>query len=321
MSVATERRSAIIVGSSGQDGVYLGRFLDELNYDLTRVTRSAVVEGAGSPEPFSILDAVAVASLVSRTRPAEIYYLAAFHHSSEEIQPNTADLVRNSMAVHFDGLLNFLSAVVAHSPDTRLFLASSVLVFGELTSSPQSEDTPLRPNSAYGLSKAAAMNLCKLFREQMGVFASSGILYNHESPLRGPTFASKKIARAVVDAFTGKVGSITLGNLDTQVDWSAAEDTVRAAHAVLQIDQPRDFIIASGETHSVREFAEAAYGSLGLDYERYVGVDQSILHREANNVPRCGNPELLHRLTPYRPRVMFREMVAGIVAAELEARS
>lgn len=312
------QRSAIVVGAAGQDGTYLGRHLEELGYSVFKVGRStATIDG--NDVPFDILDRDQTRQLVQQVAPDEIYYLAAYHHSAEEQQSCFPEVLRESMTVHFDGVVNVLQAIVDASLPTRLFLASSALVFGDPDHAPQTETTPIRPTTAYGVSKAAAMGACSAYRRQFGVFAAAGIFFNHESPLRTPKFVSKKIAQAAALASRGNTARLRLGALDVHIDWSAAQDAVRAAHAILQIDQAQDFVIASGNTHSVRDFAATAFAAVDLDYGRYVDVDETILQRSVASVPRHGDPSLLRKLTGFRPTISFEAMVRGMVEAELEA--
>jgi len=312
------QRSAIVAGAAGQDGTYLGRHLEELGYSVVRVGRTTA-QVDGKEIPFDILDRDQTRQLVQRAAPDEIYYLAAYHHSAEEQQSSFPDILRESMRVHFDGVVNVLQAIVDGSLPTRVFVASSALVFGDPDHAPQTEATPIRPITAYGVSKAAAMSACSAYRRQFGVFAAAGIFFNHESPLRTPKFVSKKIAQAAALASRGEAALLRLGALDVHIDWSAAQDAVRAAHAILQIEQAQDFVIASGTTHSVRDFAATAFAVVDLDYCRYVEVDETILQRGVASAPRHGDPSLLRKLTGFRPTMSFEAMVRGMVEAELEA--
>lgn len=309
-------KSALIIGAFGQDGHYLSEHLAEGGYEVTRVGRDRT-EGR-STAAVDILDRGQVFSLVGDLVPAEIYYLAAFHHSAEDAPPPLDELLSRSMRVHVDGLVNVLEAVVNFSPRSRVFQASSALVFGEAESAPQNEDTPLQPTTPYGVSKVAAMGACRLYREAHGIFAVSGILFNHELPRRGTRFVSRKIAIAAARAAMGAPADLRLGALEAEVDWSAAEDVMRAAHAMLQMGEPVDCVIASGKLHTVRDFVRLAFETVGLDYKDHVTQDETILHRRAADVPRLGDPSRLRKVTGFVPSVSFEDMVRAMVHAEME---
>ena len=311
-------KSALIIGAFGQDGHYLSNYLRAQGYSVVRAGRSRI-EGHAGVDSFNVLDPTVVARLIGDLLPAEIYYLAAFHHSSEQEPPPLGALLAESMSVHFGGLLNILQGVVTHSPASRVFLASSALVFGDALGASQNEDTPRRPTTPYGVSKVAAMGACELYRRTHGTFAVSGILFNHESPRRGPSFVSRKIAVAAANAAKGQAAKLRLGALDAQVDWSAAEDVVRAAHAMLQMEEAVDYVIASGQLHTVREFARVAFDVVGLDYRDHVSQDDTILHRPATTVPRLGDPSRLREATGFAPQISFEDMVRSMVRAEMES--
>lgn len=317
MSDSGKARRAIVIGAAGQDGIHLTLHLAGLGYEVLRVTRNSITHVDGETQPFDILDSGQSMQLLKSAQPREIYYLAAHHHSAEEAETNPAEVALRSMRVHFDGWVNVLESVRSESPTTRAFLASSVLVYGELGESPQSETTPMVPNTPYGISKLAAMGACRTYREQYGVYAACGILFNHDSPLRPASFVSRKIARAAVAASRNAVVHLSLGSLDVELDWSAAADIVRAMHLVLELDDPDDFVIASGELHSVREFAHIAFDQFGLNYEDYVTVDSSILRRPNGSVPRLGDIGRLRRATGYQPQIAFQQLVRDMVSAEL----
>jgi GDPmannose 4,6-dehydratase len=311
-------RSALIVGAFGQDGQYLSQYLIEQGYCVMRIGR-AHCDGLAGTDGIDILDRAKVGDLIRSFSPAEIYYLAALHHSSEETTPPLDVVLEASMTVNFEGLLNVLQAVMAHSPGCRVFFASSALVFGDASSAPQTEDTPMRPTTPYGVSKLAAMGACELYRRQHGTFAVSGILFNHESPRRSPSFVSRKISIAAAKAAKRQTSELRLGSLDSELDWSAAEDVVRAAHAMLQMDEPIDCVIASGQLHSVREFAQTAFDFVGLNYQDYVREDDKILHRRTAGAPRLGDPSRLRAATGFTPQISFEELVRSMVRADMEA--
>lgn len=311
-------RRAIVVGAGGQDGSYLTEHLASLGYAVIGITHGTLAVGVAR-RPFNILDAQGVVDLIRTERPDEIYYLAAHHHSSQENTESLRQLIDLSYDVHCRALLNFLDAIVAVSPMTRLFYAASSLVFGEPSVSPQNEDTPLAPICAYGITKATGIGLCRLYRRDQGIFCCFGILFNHESPRRAPRFVTRKIVQAVRAVQADRSNKLVLGDLDAQVDWSYAGDVVRAMQAMLQLDAPTDFVIASGTLHSVRNFAELAFQTAQLDYRDHVVQASGTLPRAVRKIPLHGDPNRLRSATGWRPGVSFEELVDMMVRAEMAA--
>ena len=312
---------AIVVGSAGQDGTLLSHHLRQSGYGLVEVSRAGARWIDGKTEPLDLLNPAQVDRLVSETRPDEIYYLAAYHHSSDEDTGDRAKLLELSYQTHCHGFLTFLDACIRHSPKTRLFYASSSLVYGYPEVCPQDETTPMRPTCAYGITKLFGMGLCELYRREYGLFCSAGILFNHESPLRQPRFVTKKIAMAVAAIKSGRQSELTLGSLDTEVDWSSASDFVRAMPLTLAIDTPQDFVFSSGHRRSLREFCEIAFATAGLDFRNFVTAREDLVVRQPRSVPLQGNPEKLKRLTGWEPRIGFEELVSSLVRAELDQAS
>ena len=298
---------AVVVGSAGQDGTLLSQLLEHLGYEVLGLKRG----------DMDIFDSDAVVSFVSRHKPSEIYFLAAHHHSSEDITDNEGELFRLSMRIHFDAAVNFLNAIATRSPASRFFYAASSHVFGLTQGGKQSEATPLQPDSVYGITKVSGMMACRYYREKKGVFASVGILYNHESPLRDHRFVSRKIASTAARIAREGHGSIVLGNLDAQVDWGYAPDYVKAMSQILQAERPREYVIATGEAHTVREFAEIAFRSVGVDYRQHVSTKLELLTRQ--NLPRIGDASQLRTDTGWSPSISFEEMVRRLVYAEQRA--
>jgi len=274
------------------------------------------VQGLARGDP-DIGDPAAIAGFVRQQQPAEIYFLAAHHHSSEDLPEGEGELFRQSMRTHFDGAVNFLDAIALHARASRFFYAASSHVFGPPAATMQSEATPLQPETVYAITKAAGMMACRRYRETQRVFASAGILYNHESPLRSERFVSRKIACAAARIARDGGGSVELGDLEARVDWGYAPDYVDAMHRILQLERPGEFVVATGETHTVREFAEIAFRSAGLDYRRHVMARPELLARQ--NPPRIGDASRLRRETGWAPSIGFEEMVRRMVAAEMEA--
>ncbi len=296
------------MGSAGQDGSCLTRLLSRLGTDVIGVTRGAV----------DLADADAIDRLLDRYAPDCIYYLAAVHGPSEVVpssNPESLNIAR-SVAVHVTGLVNFLQAIVSRGTDVRLFYAASSRVFGAPGVPVQDEATPIAPHETYGITKAAGMSFCRMYRDQFGVHASSGILYNHESPMRPAGYVTQKLAHAAARAALDGGSEVVVRDLDARVDWGWADDYVDAMRRIIALPQADDFIIASGSTHAIRDFAEAAFQHVGLDWRNHV--------RQGNEAPAilrpqlCGSPAKLIAATGWRPQRSLHEIAARMVDAQLE---
>jgi GDPmannose 4,6-dehydratase len=307
-------RKAIVVGSAGQDGQLLSAQLERRGVEVLGCVRRSEAPAAGNQTVIDICDGGPVAALVKAFLPDEIYFLAAYHHSAEEGGYSFAEVLRRSLDVHSVALVNFLDAAALHALATRIFYAASSHVFGRPAEAVQNEQTPINPISAYGISKAAGLFACRHYRETHGLFVSVGILYNHESELRAEKFLSRKIACGVAAILRGETANLTLGNLDAVVDWGYAPDYTEAMQKILEATSPKDFVIASGKPHTVRDFARIAFESVGLDYANYVKSDPSIVNRDAGLL--VGDPTLLTTTTGWRPTVDFSEMVRRLVMHE-----
>jgi GDPmannose 4,6-dehydratase len=302
----------------GQDGYYLNALLERVGYQVVGIGRDVLKNGRDERR-FNVLDFQQTSDLIMELRPQEIYYLAAHHHSSQEQITGVPDLFAESFRVHCLGLANVLEAIKIHSPRSRVFYAASSLVFGEPSSAPQNEQTPFSPICVYGITKVAGIDLCRMYRRDHGIFCCAGILYNHESPRRPEKFITRKLVKAAVAASRGQSAKVTVGNLNGEVDWTAAEDTVRAMHAMLQLDAPEEFVVASGEARTVREAAELAYSLVGLDYKKFLEESETVLHRSTRRVPLVGDSSLLRKRTGWRTEISFEQMLEAMVRAELGA--
>lgn len=300
---------SMVVGSGGQDGHYLCALLRERGDEVAGIERGAVALG----------DRAAIERLLAEVRPEEIYYLAGVFGSSESPAEAAYRDYQRCHEVHVLGWLNVLDAVAAAGGRARLFYASSSRVFGSPDRSPQTELTPHAPRCIYGITKSTGMQLGRFYRER-GVHCSSGILYNHESPRRPAHFVSRKIVRAAVDIKLGAGGKLTLGNLSAAVDWGAAQDHVEAMALIAGRAEPGDYIIATGELHTVRQFVEAAFSALGLPWESHVAENRSLITVPPAERPLVGDASRLRQATGWQPRIAFADMVKRMVDAELASR-
>jgi GDPmannose 4,6-dehydratase len=280
-----QSRKALITGITGQDGSYLAEFLLEKGYEVHGIVRRVALE---DPEhrlrrirgildriklhPASLESYPSLYKVVTSVQPHEVYHLAAQSFVSYSFEDEFSTVNTNINGTH-----HILSCVREASPHARFYFAGSSEMFGETPASPQNEETPLHPRSAYGISKVAGYHLTRNYREAYNLHASSGILFNHESPRRGNEFVTRKISSQVARIKLGLAKQLSLGNLDACRDWGHAQDYVAAMWTMLQQDMPDDYVIASGETHSVREFLEIAFGYVGLNHEKYVVQDPALL--------------------------------------------
>ena len=278
--------------------------LTKKGYDVTGVTRNSV----------PLEDMAAVQALLNKCAPDEIYYLAAYHHSSEDKYPGDLELFRRSYEVNAFYPLHFLEAIRALQIKSRFFYASSSLIFGDSPVEEQHETSVYYPHSAYGITKLDGLMTCRYYRENHGLFASTGILFNHESQYRQAGFLSKKITTAVWNSLEGSSDKLVIGNSAAEVDWGYAPDYVEAMHQVLLADQPGEFIIASGRKQSVRDFLEIAFGVVGLNWQDHVIENQTQLQRNRRTI--VGSPARLKKATGWEPKTDFAQMIKLLVDAE-----
>jgi GDPmannose 4,6-dehydratase len=302
-------RIAVIVGCGGQDGRLLEARLRELCYSVVAIRRGTI----------DITNPDDVRQLLATSKPAEVYFLAAHHHSSQQLPDDAqGELFRQSNAVHFVAAVNFLDAIATVSMQTRMFYASSSLIYTpSVQADLQSEATTPNPEGAYAITKLAGMMACQHYRRSKGVFASIGIMFNHESKFRGEQFLSRKIVRTAVRIKLGLPDTLELGDLNVQVDWGYAPDYVDAMQRILQLDKPDDFIVATGHLHTVREFADYAFCCLGLDYRNHLSANSAKLNRV--NSARRGDSTKLRSMCQWSPTRNFKTMVKELVRDELVA--
>jgi GDPmannose 4,6-dehydratase len=309
-----EQQTALIVGSAGQDGYYLAEELRQRGLRVVGLSRTAVFDGTSIIGPsVSLNDAAGIVDLLAAIQPDFIYYLAAYHHSSQEPEANADVAMRRGFEVHVDGFEIMLSAATKLARRPRVFLASSSHVFGAPSVVPQDENTHRAPVSAYGLTKDMAMRIADFYVNHRDLFCATGILYNHESPRRAAHFVSKRITDGVSAFARGHREPVALGNLAAVVDWGAAEDYARAMIAILEQDAPDRFIIASGIGRTVSEFVEVACRVAGVDPDQAVTEDPTVVHRGTVAAPLIGDPTQLLTRTGWRPRIDFETMVRRMI--------
>jgi GDPmannose 4,6-dehydratase len=321
-------KRALITGITGQDGSYLAELLLAKGYEVHGIVRRVAIEDperrlwrllqfrhrlhlhAGSLESFA-----SIHRIIDHLQPHECYHLAAQSFVAYSFEDEFSTLNTNINGTHY-----VLSAIKDCAPDCRFYFAGSSEMFGKVAESPQTERTPFHPRSAYGISKVAGFDLTRNYREAYGLKAWSGILYNHESPRRGYEFVTRKITSHVARIKLGLARELRLGNLRARRDWGHAKEYVRAMWLMLQQDVPDDYIIATGEMHSVHEFVEAAFAYAGLDYQEHVKIDPQ-LHRPAEVELLLGDPSRAKRALDWSCKTKFRDLVAEMVEADLRMLS
>jgi GDPmannose 4,6-dehydratase len=321
-------KKALITGIAGQDGSYLADLLLSKGYEVHGIVRRIAIEDTSHKlkniqhlldkirlHVASLDNVLSLIKVVKDLVPDECYHLAASSFVSYSFEDEISILHNNVDSTHY-----LLAAIREFAPQSRFYFAGSSEMFGSAQSTPQDESTPFNPRSIYGISKVAGHHLVKNYREQYDVFASTGILYNHESPRRGYEFVTRKIVSTAVKIKAGLADCLVLGNLDACRDWGYSPDYVNAMWLMLQAITPDDYVVSSGETHTVREFVEKVFSILGLDYDRYVKTDPK-LFRPSEKVPLCGNPsKIIHQLNWQRSKT-FEEIVEMMVQHELKLQS
>src|ERR687889_528784 len=305
-------RSALITGITGQDGSYLAELLLEKGYEVHAIVRRASSTNFWRIQhlldrltlhPADLLDQLSLIKVIAQVRPAELYNLAAM-----SFVPASWDQPLLTGEYNAQGVTRVLEAVRHVDPAIRVYQASSSEMFGKVREVPQTELTPFYPRSPYGVSKVFAHYITVNYRESYDLFAVSGILFNHESPRRGLEFVTRKVTDGVARIKLGLADSLSLGNLDAQRDWGFAGDYVRAMWLMLQQDQADDFVIATGESHSVRELVELSFGHVGLDWQKHVRLDPRFL-RPAEVDHLIGDSTKARKVLDWQPTVDFRALV------------
>jgi len=319
-------RRALITGITGQDGSYLAELLLRKGYEVHGIVRRSSSFNTGRLDTIyqdphvpdyrlklhygDMVDSSVLGRILHGVRPDEVYNLAAQSHVrvSFDMPEYTHDVVAS-------GTTRLLEVLRELGPKTRFYQASSSEMFGS-SAPPQSETTPLRPCSPYAIAKVAAYQTTILYREAYGLFACNGILFNHESPRRGETFVTRKVTRAAAHIKLGLQDKLFLGNLEARRDWGFAGDYVEAMWLMLQLERPEDFVICTGESHSVRELLDVAFGRLDLDWQRYVEIDPRYFRPSEVDDLR-GDMTRARRLLKWEPKVRFRPLIEMMVDHDL----
>jgi GDPmannose 4,6-dehydratase len=298
---------ALITGVNGQDGFYLKKHLEKLDYKIIGID-------VDSSESLGNFDEVE--KLLQSFEPDEIYHLAAYHQSSEDKGVNDLEIFQKSYESNILSTANILEAMLRHGKKSRLFYANSCLLFGEPSTFPQNENTPLNPQCLYGFSKYQGLKLCQLYREKYGLFVSNGFLYNHESPRRPTQFVTQKIVQKALEIKRTGQGKLVLGDLDAQVDWLFAGDVVKAMHLILKADRPQEFVIASGILRKIRDFVRLTFEELDLRWEDYIEVDPTLLTRNRSKTL-VGDSTLLSSVTGWNPETTFENLIKIMVQGKI----
>ncbi|PIR92489.1 GDP-mannose 4,6-dehydratase [Candidatus Falkowbacteria bacterium CG10_big_fil_rev_8_21_14_0_10_44_15] len=316
---------ALITGITGQDGSYLAELLLAKGYEVHGLVRRVAVEDPAQRLGWirHILDKItlhsgslesyaSIFSIVERVKPDECYHLAAQSFVAVSFEDTFSTLNTN-----INGTLYVLAALKERAPHCRFYFAGSSEMFGKVRETPQNEQTLFHPRSPYGISKVTGFDITRNYREAYGMFACNGILFNHESERRGMEFVTRKITSGVAGIKAGKQNKLSLGNLDARRDWGYAPEYVEAMWLMLQQKEPDDYVIATGEAHSVREFVEAAFATVDLDWRQYVVIDER-LKRPAEVDLLVGDITKAKKILGWQPRISFLELAKIMVAHDLK---
>jgi len=313
---------ALITGITGQDGSYLADFLLDKGYEVYGLVRRSSLEKYDRVAHIAdricfvegdLTDQGSLDQAIQQVQPHELYNQAA--QSFVPVSWNQPVLTGDVTGL---GVLRVLEAIRKHSPKTKFLQASSSEMFGKVQESPQSETTRFYPRSPYGVAKVFAHHLTVNYRESYGIFACSSICFNHESPRRGSEFVTRKVTQHAARIKLGLADKLKMGNLEAKRDWGYAGDYIRAMWLMLQQPQPEDFVIATGETHSVQELVETAFSFVGLDWKKYVEIDPKLV-RPAEVDYLCGDAGKARRVLGWRPEVNFQQLIKMMMEADLAA--
>ena len=318
------KKKALITGITGQDGSHLTEYLISLGYEVHGIVRRVALEQPGQRlsrilhlrehvhlHAASLESYPSIFQILSRNEFDECYHLAAQSFVAESFSDGFSTMATNVNGTHY-----VLEAIRSLQPKCRFYFAGSSEMFGKVRQVPQTEDTPFHPRSPYGISKVAGFHLAMNYREAFGMFCANGILFNHEGPRRGFEFVTRKITLGAARIKLGLDHKLRLGNLEAKRDWGHAADFVRAMHAMLQQPEAGDYVVATGETHTVREFCELAFGDLGLDYREYVEVDPTF-YRPAEVDLLLGDASKAKAQLNWSPTRSFKDLVSEMVQSDV----
>jgi GDPmannose 4,6-dehydratase len=317
-------KKALITGISGQDGSYLAELLLFKGYQVHGVVRRETLENPSRMvNLFNVRNDVqlhagaidnhlSIYKIVAQVKPDECYHLASSSFVSYNFEDEASLVANNFVATHA-----LLSCIKELTPNCRVYFAGSSEMFGDARISPQRESTPFNPRSVYGISKLAAFHLARNYREHHNMFVSAGILYNHESPRRGFQFVTRKITSTVAKIHLGLTKKIELGNIDAMRDWGYSPDYVIAMHSMLKHDQPEDFVIATGQLHSVRDFLGRACKVVNIDHSEILEINQTHF-RPGETIPLCGDASKARTVLGWKPSKTLDEIVEEMVLHDIE---
>lgn len=319
------RRIALITGMNGQDGSYLAEYLLSKGYEVHGIVRREAIEDPSHRlrnimhilediklHVGSVDNHLAIYKIINEVQPHECYHLAASSFVSYSFDDELSVLSNNFNSTHY-----LLASIKELVPTCRFYFAGSSEMFGEAESTPQNESTRFNPRSIYGISKVAGHHLVSNYRRHHGVFACTGILYNHESPRRGYEFVTRKVTSAVAKIHLGMLDHLEIGNIDARRDWGYAPEYVDAMWRMLNHDVPDDYVVASGATHTVREFLDMAFGIVGLDYRDWVRVNTAYF-RPDEAVPLVGDSAKAKRVFGWQAQTKLEDVVKEMVAADIQ---
>jgi len=322
--VGKKMKIALILGITGQDGSYLAEFLLKKKYEVHGIIRRVALEDETHRlwrlrsirnkiklHSASLESYASLVKIIQKIKPNEIYHLAAQSYVSYSFQDEFSTLNTNINGTHY-----VLSAIKDFSPKSKFYFAASSEMFGKVRSSPQNEETPFYPRSAYGISKVTGFELTRNYREAYKLYAASGILFNHESPRRGFEFVTRKISHGVARIKFGLQSNIKLGNIDAKRDWGHAKDYVKAMWLMLQQKKPSDYVIGTGKMHSVKEFAKLAFNHIGLDYRKYIVIKKNLLRPSEVETLQADYTKAKKELK-WEPDVSFEKLVKDMVESDI----
>ena len=317
-------KKALITGIAGQDGSYLAELLLAKGYEVHGIVRRIAIEDTEHKlknighlldrvklHVSSLDNVLSLIKLVKDLAPDECYHFASSSFVSYSFEDEMSILNNNVNSTHY-----LLASIREFAPSCRFYFAGTSEMFGVVDHAPQDERTPFNPRSIYGISKVAGYHLVNNYRNQYGIFACTGILYNHESPRRGYEFVTRKIVSSAVKIKLGLQQQLVLGNLDASRDWGYAPDYVQAMWLMLQREAPADYVVGTGQTHTVREFTAKAFDCVGLDYRQYVAIDPKFF-RPAEKIELCGNPALVEKELGWSRTKTFDEIVELMIDSEI----